>query len=309
MLFAMRITRCAPFARRRTFSSAQSSGFFRASAVDVEAYRKDGFLLIKGLLSQPEVALVKRALEEDKSLVENEIVLNDDFKGQTKLALWSNPGDGTLGMFTRSRRVVGTMEALLGGPVVHYHSKSLMKHPESGGVWNWHQDYGYWYKDFFLLPTMATAYLAIDAQNETLNNGCLRLLRGSNEMGRVDHWSKGDQQGADLERVALAKDRYEEVCVDLEPGDCVIFSALTMHASQGNFSKHRRLAMASCYTLKSNQQYKDPYIPCFELEVVDDDRILESQTACGRPRLTSAADKRMLSPQLGVEKARKADQN
>lgn len=297
------------FAARRCYSTAAPMGCFRATALDVATYRQDGFLLVKGLLSQPEVSLMRRALEADKSLVDNEIVLNDDAKGQTRLALWSKPGDGTLGMFTRSERVVSTMEALLGGPVVHYHSKSLVKYPEAGGVWNWHQDYGYWYKDFFLLPTMATAYLAIDPQNEVLNNGCLRLLRGSNELGRIDHWSKGDQQGADLERVALAKERYEEVSVDLEPGDCVFFSALTLHASQGNFSKQRRLAMASCYTLKSNQQYKNPYIPCFDVDVVDDSCLHAAQDEAGNPRLTTAEEKLMLNPEEGKKKARKEDQN
>ena len=85
-----------------------------------------------------------------------EIVLNDDAAGSTKLALWSNPGNGTLGQFTRSARVMGSAEKLLGHEVVHYHSKQLLKHPNAGGVWNWHQDYGYWYKDYFLTPEMVT---------------------------------------------------------------------------------------------------------------------------------------------------------
>ena len=37
---------------------------------------------------------------------------------------------------------VETVEHMLGGPVLHYHSKNLVKYPEEGGVWNWHQDYG-----------------------------------------------------------------------------------------------------------------------------------------------------------------------
>ena len=86
----------------------------------------------------------------------------------------------------------------------------------------------------------------------------------------MDHWSKGDQQGADLERVALAKEKYEEVSVDLQPGDCVFFSSLVLHSSPGNHSKQRRLALASCYTLETNQQFRDAYIPCFPVDIVDD---------------------------------------
>ena len=53
----------------------------------------------------------------DQSLVDQEIQLADENEGQTKLALWSNPGDGTLGSLSRSRRVVETVEGMLGGPV------------------------------------------------------------------------------------------------------------------------------------------------------------------------------------------------
>lgn len=41
--------------------------------------------------------------------------------------------------FTKSERVLGTAEQLLGRKAVHYHSKQLLKHPQAGGMWNWHQ--------------------------------------------------------------------------------------------------------------------------------------------------------------------------
>lgn len=65
------------------------------------------------------------------------------------------------------------MESCLGGAVTHYHSKLLLKPPRQGGVWNWHQDYGYWYKDYFLAPDMLTAYFAVDCA--TLENGCMKV--------------------------------------------------------------------------------------------------------------------------------------
>eukprot|EP01043_Picozoa_sp_COSAG02_P024596 COSAG02_NODE_1350_length_13120_cov_4.275555_6_plen_143_part_00 len=83
--------------------------------------------------------MVREALETDESLTAQQIQLNDQNEGKTKLALWSNPGDGTLGSLTRSRRVVETVEQMLGGSILHYHSKNLVKYPEEGGVWNWHQ--------------------------------------------------------------------------------------------------------------------------------------------------------------------------
>ena len=66
---------------------------------------------------------------------------------------------------------------------------------------------------------MMTAYFAIDRQ--TMENGCIKLLKGSNKLGRIDHVAIGDQQGADPERVELALKRFEEVFFVAEPGDAV----------------------------------------------------------------------------------------
>jgi len=278
------------------------SGPYRINAQDEAKFRKDGFLIIRSMLSKEEVDLVRQAIEKDDSLNEakNQITLNDESGGFTKLSLWSKPGNGTLGMLTRSKRLVETMEVLLGGPVMHYHSKNLVKNPREGGVWNWHQDYGYWYKDFFLLPHLATAYFAID--NCTKANGCLKMLCGSHELGRLDHWSKGDQQGADLERVELARKRYEEVFCEMSPGDCCFFGGLTLHSSQGNFSDDRRMAFASAYTRADNLQFRDAYIPCFAADVVEDSALLERGL-----EVTSGTDKVMLDATVGKEAARKDD--
>ena len=46
----------------------------------------------------------------------------------------------------RSQKVAGTMQALMGGhEVYHYHSKLMIKDSKTGGAFEWHQDYGYWY--------------------------------------------------------------------------------------------------------------------------------------------------------------------
>ena len=47
-------------------------------------------------------------------------------------------------MVSRSEKVAGTMEQLLGGgEVYHYHTKLMMKEAHTGGSFVWHQDYGY----------------------------------------------------------------------------------------------------------------------------------------------------------------------
>ncbi len=42
--------------------------------------------------------------------------------------------------------------------------KLMEKEPQVGGAWEWHQDYGYWYKNEFLFPDqMISIMIAITA--------------------------------------------------------------------------------------------------------------------------------------------------
>ena len=126
-----------------------------------------------------------------------------DATGQiTKLTLWNQAGDDLYGMFSRSPRIVDRMEQLLGGEVYHYHTKMMLKEPRVGGAWEWHQDYGYWYHNGCLFPLLASCLIAVD--RATRQNGCLQVLSGSHQMGRIEHGKTGDQTGADMEMVDAA---------------------------------------------------------------------------------------------------------
>ena len=88
--------------------------------------------------------------------------IDDSLGGKSKQVLWNEAGWGTLGLLTRSERICGVAQTLLGGDVRHYFNKRLLKKPGDPGVWQWHQDYSYWYKDFFLFPHMQTIWVALD---------------------------------------------------------------------------------------------------------------------------------------------------
>jgi len=70
----------------------------------------------------------------------------------------------------------------------------IIKDPNVGGAWTWHQDYGYWYQNGVLFPLLCGAFIAVD--EATRENGCLQVVRGSQQLGRIDHVLTGDQAGA-----------------------------------------------------------------------------------------------------------------
>ena len=64
----------------------------------------------------------------------------------------------------------------------------------------------------------------------TKNNSCLQVLKGSHKMGRINHNLSGEQAGADLERLELAKEKFQLVYVEMEPGDALFFHCNLLHS-------------------------------------------------------------------------------
>jgi ectoine hydroxylase len=249
----------------------------------LELFERDGFLLLEAFLDAEEVALLMSAAREDAALAENAYGVEDASGRQTRLASWNHPSEDVFGALSRSRRVVDSMEQLLGGEVYHYHSKLMLKEPRVGGAWEWHQDYGYWYQNGCLLPDMASCMVALDPA--TRENGCLQLLRGSQRLGRLEHGRAGKQTGADPERVAVALQRFELVHVELDPGSAILFHSNLLHASGPNLSERPRWSIICCYNAAHNDPYKDSHHPRYtRLEKLPDDAIKRAQQAPSKPR-------------------------
>ncbi len=229
------------------------------AAQQLTDYEQDGFLTVPRLFDADEIGLLRSTAKADHALDAHAMGRGDGEGGSVRLSLWNHPGENLYGMFSRNRRVVDRVEQLLGEEPYHYHSKMIMKQARTGGAWEWHQDYGYWYETGLLYPRLCSVFIAVD--RATRENGCLQVLRGSHQMGRVTHVKIGDQTGADPEHVAAACERLEIVYCEMEPGDALFFHANTLHRSDQNRSDHDRWALICCYNSRSNNAYKESRHP------------------------------------------------
>ena len=189
---------------------------------------------------------------------------------------WNHPDDSIYGVTARSEKIVDTMESLLGGEVYHYHSKITAKEPYEGGAWEWHQDYGYWYNNGCLFPLMATVMIALDKC--TRENGCLQVLSGSNNLGRIDHaLLESGQVGVDLKRVEEAKKHLELVYCEMDPGDVLFFHCNTLHRSDKNNSPDRRWTLLCCYNAARNNPFVEHHHPKYTpLKKLTNDQIIKA---------------------------------
>ncbi len=255
---------------------------FTLSAQGRAQFGTDGYLLVPGLFDMEEMDLLRRIGKADHALAAEADSRRDASGGTVKLSLRNELGDDIYSAIVRCERIVNTMEGLLDDEMYHYHHKMNMKEPYTGGAWEWHQDYGYWYNNGCLFPSMASCFIAVD--KATKENGCLQVIRGSHLMGRIEHGRTGDQTGADMERVTHALERLELVHCEMEPGDGLFFHANLLHRSDQNRSPDPRWVLICCYNTRGNDPYKVSHHPSYSpLEKWPDSRVLDA----GRAQLAS----------------------
>ncbi|MNF70142.1 Phytanoyl-CoA dioxygenase (PhyH) [compost metagenome] len=230
---------------------------FQLTKEQIADYHRDGYVICKGFLSEPEADKLYSTAIADDVMINNAFDLDDQQGKKTKLSLWYTPGDDVYGFLARSERIVNAVDLLLDGSseVCHFHTKLMQKEPKIGGAWEWHQDYGYWYKDEFLFPNQLISVMTAITE-ATKENGCLQVLKGSHQTGRFEHFFVGEQRGADMHYVNLALKHFELVHVELKPGDVLFFHSNLLHTSAANDSDNARWSLISCYNRAANIGYK-----------------------------------------------------
>ncbi len=240
-------------------------------------YEKDGYIIAKNFVMEDEVAKLSGIAFGDTAMQNHAIDLNDQTGKRTKLTSWYFPGNDAYGLLTKSKRIAVSVDKLMDGDsaVCHFHSKLMQKEPKVGGAWEWHQDYGYWYKNEFLFPDqMISVMVAITDANKA--NGCLQVIKGSHKMGRVEHGFIGEQVGASQHYVDLALKTMDLVYVELRAGDALFFHSNLLHRSEANLSDKARWSLISCYNRRDNVPYNEPSkSSILPLEVVPDEALLQ----------------------------------
>jgi len=224
----------------------------------IQQYNRDGYLLIRQFFSDAEAQKLYRIALEDSAMKDNAMDLNDLTGKKTRLSLWFTPGDDSFGYLTRSEKMVGAVGQLLNNdsPVCHFHSKLMQKEPKVGGAWEWHQDYGYWYKNQFMFPDqLISVMVALTEANK--ENGCLQIIPGSHKLGRVNHGFSGEQVGADMVMVNNALKTMKLMYCEIQPGDTLFFHPNLLHRSEANLSDKSRWSIISCYNSQSNLAYEE----------------------------------------------------
>ena len=220
---------------------------------EIAVFERDGFVVLPGFFTMDEIRPLADACVKDPTIGGRLRGVSDSSGNVQEVIGWSAFSDDYLGVVTRLARLVDGAEALLGAPCYHWHSKLSMKAPHTAGRWDWHQDYPYWYEEGCLRPDMLTCMIAVDRITE--GNGCVKLVKGSHHLGRINHVAIGESNGCDPVRLALAQNAMPTVPVELEPGDACFFHGNVLHASGPNTTDIPRTILHISYNTIENSPF------------------------------------------------------
>lgn len=213
----------------------------------VSQYHERGFCLAPNFLSHEELTAFLKEIET----ISAGATLASHRKDRLEMEP-NQPPEGTLvrriyepcscydlfKAFSESNQLVDAVEQLIGANVLFHYSKINMKPPAIGSIVRWHQDLAYY--PLTNRDSLAVLFYLDDADR---NNGCLRIVAGSNKGRAYDHTRDGYFQGEVTEPV----EESQAVFIEGRAGSAIFMNCMALHASSPNHSPRARRTLILSY--------------------------------------------------------------
>jgi ectoine hydroxylase len=236
-------------------------GWMNLTQEQIDAYKRDGFLVLPELFSPSEVNILRAETERLRHVEADGIFREgEDDKAKTMFRMHEPDGptySSAYRALSRTPRSLGVAQQVLDDTLLYmHHCKVNMKPSIEGTVWHWHQDFGSWHLDGIAKPTMATMMVMLDEATEL--GGCLYMLPGSHTDGRfTPYYDESTAYKFWATPAAQVKARMagapDPVAIIGKPGTVAIFDCNTLHASGHNLSARDRWQIYLCYNLCANR--------------------------------------------------------
>jgi ectoine hydroxylase len=232
----------------------------RLSQAQIDAYERDGFVVLDGLFSPEEVAAMRSELARIQQ-IETDHLVREKVGGVAKTLYRvhdpeSPTASAVFAAAARAPRLLGAAQDVLQDAALYiHHTKCNLKTAIDGSVWAWHQDYGSWKRDGMPQARPTTALLMLD--EPTQFNGCLYFIPGSHKLGNLE---PRFDEATGYKFWVVPKDTLleimsrspEPVAITGKPGTVVLFDCNILHASGHNLSRHDRWAIYFVYNPVTN---------------------------------------------------------
>ena len=220
---------------------------------DIDSYERDGAVCLRGVFTPDWLDLLAAGVEENlaspgphaKHYTEagapgyffGDYCNWQRIPSYQKFAM-DSPAADVAGAIMRSERVN------------FFHEHVLVKEPLTEDRTPWHHDQPYWVVDG---AQVCSIWLPLDPVPASV---CTEFIAGSHRWGKwftpkrfADHDEHPSNEGETIPDIDANREQYRLLRWSLEPGDCIVFHALTVHGAPGNTSPtNRRRAIATRWT-------------------------------------------------------------
>ena len=237
-------------------AQAPTDGF---APEEVIAFQKDGYIIQKNLVPAHYVDAILQVARRDAASQSGDIEYEADVQYPGAPTSLDDEGGRTIRrlrqafsrdpVFSRLMKepfLLNRLRQLITPPVVMplvHHNCIMTKHPHYSSDTGWHQDIRYW---SFQTSELVNAWIALG--DETLTNGCLRLLPGTHRISFERH----QLDDALFFREDLTENQSlmnSAVTAELQAGDVLFFHAKSFHSATRNYSEQTKYS--AVFTFRS----------------------------------------------------------
>jgi phytanoyl-CoA hydroxylase len=235
----------------------------RLHTSDVERFRDEGYLIVRGLVagevrarmlavSREHLASQRAPLEYEADLRYPGAPLSKDAPGgrTVRRLLQAYARDAVFRDCATSATLQACLEPLLGRDIAlsqAHHNCIMTKSPRYSSLTGWHQDIRYW---AFERPELVSVWLALG--EERRENGCLLLLPRTHRMD----FAAERLDDAKFLRTDLADNHSiiaTETAAELDPGDVLLFHCRLFHAAGNNRTQATKYSLVYTYHAADNR--------------------------------------------------------
>ena len=211
---------------------------FEITSEHIEAYRRDGVVLLKGLLDADWVLRMQEAIDR-VSADPGRFGLLGPSNGPMISVCYVARQDPDFEAFVRESPIAEATGRVIGSDFIRlYHDHLFVKPAQSPSIMPWHCDETAWPVTGEMAPNIWTAFSPVNAENgrieyiggwhrHCVDNGLTFGFRPDQGVGLCPNFET-ERDNPDFP--------FRFIAFDMEPGDAVIFHPHTPHFSKGNDS-------------------------------------------------------------------------
>jgi ectoine hydroxylase-related dioxygenase (phytanoyl-CoA dioxygenase family) len=221
---------------------------------EIEAYRRDGAVALRGVFSADWIATLARGVDRNMA-APGPYAKRYTPEGRPGLFFgdycnW--PRIPEYRDFMTASPAAAIAAKLMGARKVNlFHEHVLVKEPGTEEKTPWHHDQPYYFVDG---DQICSLWIPLDPVPQAT---CVRYVAGSHRWGKwyvparfadgKDHPNQ-ESRFESVPDIDAEPEKYRLLSWDLAPGDCIAFHGLTLHGAPGNKTPGRRRAFAARFT-------------------------------------------------------------